>query len=103
MNDQPTQLFLRHLEALAPQCRLALRLPGEKHSYLFPDESWHFAGLDELVESEENVCNGDFGRLDILAWNRSPYSGRLLCLSKDGVVAGLEALNAALRMFWERE
>lgn len=104
MNDQPTELFLRHLEALTPQCRLALRLPGEKHSYLYPGESWHFVGLDELVDSDEAVCSGDFGRLDILAWNRSPYSGRLLCLSQEGTPAPrLEPVNAALRMFWERE
>lgn len=103
MNDQPTELFLRHLEALTPECRLALRLPGEKHHYLFPGESWHFTGLDELVDCEQSICIGDFGRLDILAWNSSAYSGRLLCLSQDGPPAGFEALNAALRMFWERE
>lgn len=103
MNDQPTELFLRHLEALAPGCRLALRLPGEKHHYLFPGENWHFAGLDELVDGDQPLCQGDFGQLDILAWNSSAYSGRLLCLSQDGPATSLEALNAALRMFWERE
>ncbi|MBS2040831.1 PAS domain S-box protein [bacterium] len=105
MDDQPTELFLRHLQKLTPGSQLALRLPGEKHLLLFPEESWHFAGLDEVLDSEEAVVLGDFGRLDVVAWNSSPYTGRLLCLSPSGSPPKLDLkpLNATLRMFWERE
>ena len=73
MNDQPTELFLRHLQSVLPGCQLALRLPGENHSYVFPEGDWRFDELDQLIESEQPMCSGEFGRLDILAWNPSPY------------------------------
>lgn len=103
MDDQPTQLFLQHLQRALPGCQLALRLPGERHFYVFPEKDWRFAELDQLVTSGRSVCFGHYGRLEMLAWDCSPYSARLLCLSPGDEVAGLEPINAALRLFWERE
>jgi len=107
--DEITMQVLSLLQSSLPHCQLALRLPGEEGSLVFPDQPWRVAGLEEWLETGTlEVRQGlpaGWLLLRIAPWNSSTRSGCLLCLQslEEPGQATVEALSQTVRLVWQRE